>query len=277
MINELKRQYQKNLMLGTVISAFMVLFGAFMLVMEHGENVIISSEDSVILDEWPVIRSNKNSSDYDNRPKPAISIASATDFCYASARPFQDFGTRYKDIAGFMTIEPDFFKSCPASDFDFGVGSIVYLPEYDPGYDYYLNEPIDTLKKKPWPIRIPDVFYNSNIWIKKNNIDQPVVIRNLFVERPENKQGIVGLDDVEDTVFIRVTIDSQGQILGMETIYENPPDLGFAERFKEALANAYISPFKKDGRHEGGSFLVYCIFSRHGRNSISNSEAVTIK
>ncbi|GEM_PF-4960552 len=277
MINELKKQYQNNLILGTVISALLVLVGVMVLVPGQEENVIISLENSVIFEEWPATRSQKTYLKPDDKSRPAISVVTATDINYISGQRLRDYSTKNKGMADFMTIEPDFFEPYLTSDFNFGVRSIIYLPEYDPSYDYYLNEPIDMLKKKPWPIRIPDNFYNSQICMNRKNIDQPVVIRNLFVERPKNTLGIIGMEEIEDTVFIRVTIDYRGHILNMETVYENPPGLGFADKFKDALANASISPFKINGGHEGGSFLVYCIFSRHGRNTVSNSEVVTIK
>ena len=277
MINEMKTEYQKNLLIGTITSGLLLLGAVIALTLDNNSGEIISLEDHVIIDKWPTVSREDISF-------PDVVEGSSLDIY--SVNPGFDMATKghafkpklsYKKADGQMTIEPGFSIVPIAIDISDEASGFNIPTHYDPDCDYYMDQPVNPRDKilRNIPMSIYD--HSRSFTYTKKKIDRPVLISNLYVQRPPNTLGIIGMDDIEDTVFIQVTIDCRGHILDMETIYENPPCLGFAEKFKEAIANASITPARVNGENAGGSFLIYCIFSRQGGNAIYSSEKVSIR
>lgn len=146
---------------------------------------------------------------------------------------------------------------------------------YDPNFDDYANCPDDPGGFNPSAIRFPSL---SDILIRnKNTVDSPVFVKCLDLSRLGRNARYLISDGMADTIIVRMTVNADGGIDALETLYENMPELRVADEFKKALRKAVIFPAVIDGKKTGGEYTLFCIYRRGGVSLIRNTDKISLQ
>lgn len=264
-VNRLKTTYQRNLLIGTLSAALItiVVCGLLYLDQEPLRTVKISPEKIIFTDlEFKIAGQGMAESDnYGNYNGVHHGFNLPDKTPMASGRP-DPFPASFENVA-----RPAVFENI--------AGRISFVNEKEiHGFPSSLQNPVDDHYGYAVPNDSRPRFGGNSYPLKvksPGNPDHPLWISGLKVEHPFNPTGLV------DTVVVLLTIDKEGRILNIETVYDALPQMGFARQFHRALYSARIYPARVNGNPVGGTYPIWCIFERSSaRERIKNSPNITI-
>lgn len=255
------------MMTGTIISSILVLMVAMAVYYPTDNDLVTLSGNIKYI--GPDDISGGNSSYTGGRldlvfSRPAINRTGQTGNMTSMDRP------KVKQPDMDIPFNEHFRMVAESFDYPGDAADLAFL--HDPGTDNEFDEYTNRRETSPSAL-IPTYRLDFKFRGSASSVDRPLYIEfRGRIDYPFNGTGLI------DTVLVILTIDDNGFIQNIETIYDNWPTCGFAPRFKAALHDAYIRPEIRNGCEVGGSYLLFCIFDKNRASTeIRNSQDVHIR
>lgn len=253
--NRLKSSYQRNMMAGLSISCLTILVPSLFLHFLYRDEEMVKIHLANIVNSDIPIRDN-HESDPQNKGKfreylpdengssmgiiigrriklvsPSLPASNPNDFIYRSPE------IKGPPIPGDIDCLESFRTVEAGANIKAGTGD-----------EYPINPPVESISSE----RQYDIVAKKNPQIKPKKPNSEVFVE--FPGRIPNLPYIYPGEEVK--VLLRLVIDDDGDIMEIETLYEDPVGRNFASVIKGALrTDAYIEPSIRDGIPVGSTFL----------------------
>jgi len=259
-INNLKTQYQKNLLIGQTAACAVVIVLSLLLYLNRPEYVTIEP-DRVNIGKLTNERINESGLMIYNR----IPVSAEEYLHHSQARSeLSELRCRLLEICRNRQLSYLATYNGPVYPIAGYGGDICLYPSGFQPAAKIIN--IQTDPNEMWPVGNQDknlgslADYNFNAFSRK--VIKPPENRPMILEfaRPRYPGGM--RYNCDATVRLMVIIDEQGFIDSIATIFEEPSGFGFAKSVREALRDSYIEPAVVRGRKSGGRYILSYEFCR---------------
>jgi len=278
LINRQKTSYQKNMIIGTMISSLLILIPSVWIYFSRIEAVIIDSERVEIGYQKFLLNKSSAGNKVTHEYGSQTGNINLTIKHIFSDRIFKDFeAVKSINLSCSIVMSKDHYPILNKNDLEILYGDENGRLTIIPGaVEDRQDFPIPaTYAVGPYDRTLKSFFSGRQISIRKCEPDRDMCI--VFPDKVSMLPPVYYKE--EPVVILQITIDEKGNILDLKTIYENPPKRGFARRIREILIqDAFIEPAIKDGKEQGGTYY----FSwRHmnngnGRTQVKSSSDVTV-